>query len=59
MGRPAKGVKRFSSNLPKDLYQQIHDYADQKGMTLTGVIQLALKEYMLRHPITSENYTEG
>ena len=50
MARPLKNVKRFSSNLQVELYKQLHDYACMKGMTLTGVLELALKEYMFRHP---------
>lgn len=48
MARPKKNVIRFSSTIPEALYKQLHNYAEDHGMTLTGVMQVALKEYMAK-----------
>ncbi len=44
MSRPKKQYKNFSIRMDENIYNNLVEYADKKGQTLTKAVELILKE---------------
>ena len=54
MSKPRKNAKNISFYMDADIVDRLHEYADDKGQTLTKAAELILKEALDKHRAEKE-----
>jgi predicted DNA-binding protein len=59
MARPKKNAKNISFYMDAEIVERLHEYAEEKGQTLTMATERLLKESLDRYDKEGQNYWDG